>query len=72
LLPPGLDPLAIGAALRAVHPGCTRADCFAHAALADLAALPSVAAADFAAGRTVTVDGWILSHTEAWLCAALA
>jgi hypothetical protein len=29
-------------------------------------------AQDFAAGRTVTVDGWVLSETEAGLCAARA
>lgn len=27
---------------------------------------------DFAAGRTVTLDGWILSRTEARLCALVA
>lgn len=28
--------------------------------------------ADFAAGRTLTLDGWVLSRTEAELCARLA
>jgi len=28
--------------------------------------------ADFADGRTVKVDGWVLSLTEARLCASLA
>jgi len=72
ILPPGLDPAAIGAALRASYPGCTRGECRTRAALADLANLPARAAADFAAGRTVTVEGWILSRTEAWLCATIA
>jgi len=71
-LPQGLDPHAIGAAQRAAHPTCTPADCHAHAALPTLAALPSAIAADFAAGHTVTIDGWLLSRTEAWLCATLA
>ena len=72
-LPPGLDPRALGTALRAAHPACTTADCLAHAAPPDnLATLPSRSAADFANGHTITVNGWILSHTEAWLCAALA
>jgi hypothetical protein len=71
-LPPGLDPYAIGTALRATHPACSTADCRARAALPNPADLPARIAADFAAGRTVTVDGWVLSHTEAWLCAALA
>lgn len=71
-LPPGLDPHEIGAALRATHPTCSTADCLARAALPNPADLPSRIAADFTAGATVTVDGWVLSHTEAWLCAALA
>ena len=71
-LPPGLDPRALGAALRAAHPGCTAADCLARAALPNPADLPARSSADFAAGRTITVNGWVLSRTEAWLCAALA
>lgn len=71
-LPPGLDPHAIGAALRAAHPACTQADCRARAALPDLARLAAASSADFARGDTVTVDGWVLSRTEAWLCATLA
>ncbi len=71
-LPPGLDPHQIGAALRVTHPDCSTADCLARAALPNFADLQARIAADFAAGRTVTVDGWLLSHTEAWLCAALA
>ena len=71
-LPPGMDPHAIGAALRAAHPGCTTADCHTRAALPDLARLPAASTADFARGDTVTVDGWVLSRTEAWLCATLA
>lgn len=71
-LPPGLDPAALGAALRAAHPACSTQDCLARAALADPAALPAQSAADFAEGHTVIVDGWVLSRTEAWLCAALA
>ncbi len=71
-LPPGLDPRAIGAALRAAHPGCSAAACRARAALADLGGLGAASAADFARGDTVTVDGWVLSRTEAWLCATLA
>jgi len=71
-LPPALDARSIGRALRAAHPACTTADCRARAALADLAALPTATTADFATGATVTVDGWVLSRTEAWLCAALA
>jgi len=71
-LPPGLDPRALGRVMRAAHPTCTPADCHAHAALPTLAALPSAIAADFAAGHTVTIDGWLLSRTEAWLCATLA
>jgi hypothetical protein len=72
ILPPGLDPAAIGAALRASYPTCSRGECRTRAALADLANLPARAAADFAAGHTVIVEGWILSRTEAWLCATLA
>lgn len=34
--------------------------------------LPEVVADEFAAGETVLVDGWVLSRTEARLCAALA
>ncbi len=71
-LPPGLDPHAIGATLRAAHPACSPADCQARAALSDLADLAAASTADFARGNTVTVDGWVLSHTEAWLCATLA
>lgn len=70
-LPPGLDPAVLGAALRVAHPTCTTADCLARAALPNPADLPARAAADFAAGRTLAVNGWILSETEAWLCAAL-
>ncbi len=71
-LPPGLDPYAIGTALRATHPACSTADCLARAALPNPADLPARIAADFATGHTITVDGWLLSHTEAWFCAALA
>jgi hypothetical protein len=72
VLPPGLEPRALGAALRAAHPDCTAQECLVRAALPDLSVLPARSAADFAAGDIVAVDGWILSRTEAWLCAALA
>lgn len=35
-------------------------------------ALARCRVADFAAGRTVAVDGWILARSEARLCAAVA
>lgn len=76
LLPPGLDPAQLGAAVRA---GAAErpdlAGCLAHAAVPAEAqgwgwVAPRVAA-DFAAGRTVAAAGWQLATTEAWLCAAL-
>jgi hypothetical protein len=36
------------------------------------ARLEAAVAADFAAGRVVTVDGWVISETEARVAAALA
>lgn len=74
VLPPGLDPRALGERLLAERQGTPhRAACLAHAggpaAPRDLKAR---VAADFAAGRILAVDGWQLSATEAWLCAALA
>lgn len=71
VLPPSLDAGALGRWLRAAHPACTPAECLVRAGVRDLATLPSRVAADFAAGRVVAVDGWLLSRTEAWLCAAI-
>ena len=70
-LPPGLDPRAIGAALRAAPPGSGAAVWRAGADLPSPDELPARAAADFAAGRIVIVQGWILSRAEGWACAAL-
>ena len=72
ILPPGLDPYRLGAQFHVDQPNCNPAHCLDRATLPDLAALPARVAADFAAGDTVTIDGWVLSRTEAWLCAALA
>ena len=35
------------------------------------ATLADQIAEDFATGRVVTLAGWQLAHTEAWLCAAI-
>ena len=70
--PPGLDPIALGARLRAANPEQSVMEWRIHAPLGAIADLPARAAADFAAGRTLAVDGWLLSRTEARLCAALA
>ena len=73
LLPPGLNPAAIGAALQAQTP-TPFAACLDTAGCS-LAPSPAWLAGrvteDFTTGRTLTVAGWHLSHTEAWLCAAL-
>jgi len=77
VLPPALDPLAIGWAVLATQgPDCDAAACLRHAGRP--AAIPPVwgwVAAqvrdDFAAGRIMQVAGWQLSRTEAWLCAVL-
>src|SRR5690606_29257250 len=49
---------------------------YARLCAADAVALRALVARqerrDFAAGRTVTVDGWVLSLTEARLCAIAA
>ena len=72
ILPPGLDPATLGAELHAAGP-IPLADCLHRAGLAST--IPDHLAAritdDFAAGRVLTLAGWHLSHTEAWLCAAL-
>lgn len=40
--------------------------------LADLGDVGARIRGDFAAGRTVLLDGWVLSRTEAELCARVA
>jgi hypothetical protein len=76
VMPPGLDPLAVGRRLLAAPgaPSC-RGDCLARAGVdtaLPAAPLRARVAEDFADGRVVAVDGWRLSATEAWMCAALA
>ena len=70
ILPPGLDPAQLGAELHATAP-IPLADCLQRAGLANRATLADQIAEDFATGRVVTLAGWQLAHTEAWLCAAI-
>ncbi len=74
ILPPGLDPARLGAELYAAAP-IPLADCLHRAGLCgplpSRATLTAQIANDFAAGRVVTIAGWHLSRTEAWLCAAI-
>ena len=74
LLPPSLPARQLGAQLRASRPA-TFAACLARAGVCQATLTPAHLAAqvaeDFAAGRVVSVAGWHLARTEAWLCAAL-
>lgn len=78
ILPRGLDPAHLGAELHAAA-AIPLADCLHRAGLRgpfpDRATLAAQIAAqitdDFAAGRVITLAGWHLSRTEAWLCAAI-
>jgi hypothetical protein len=54
--------------LALIHPG----DCAALSASELRRAVAARQRADFAAGRTVLLDGWVLSRTEARLCALAA
>lgn len=72
---------AVGAAYLRLHPEVAAAERLTALLGADLgddegAALASRLAArqraDFGAGRTVVVEGWVLSLTEARICALLA
>ena len=74
ILPPALDPAALGAELHAAAP-VLLADCLHRAGLGDAdpnpAWLAARSAGDSAAGQVLTPAGWHLSRTEAWLCAAI-
>ena len=74
LLPPGIDVARLGARAQASKP-VGLAECLRLAGVMDAAPgwdwVPAQVSEDFATGRIVTVDGWQLSQTEAWLCAAL-
>lgn len=72
ILPRALDPGHLGAALHTPAPVCL-ADCLHHAGtlVPEHAWVAAQVAEDFARGRVVNVNGWRLSHTEAWLCAAI-
>ena len=74
LLPPSLPARQLGAQLRTTSPAAVAA-CLARAGVCAATLTPArlavQVAEDFAAGRVVTVAGWHLAHTEAWLCAAL-
>jgi hypothetical protein len=59
---------AIGAAYLRAYPGDTLADARAAAGL-PRAQIALRVRADFAAGRVVMLDGWMLSATEVRLCA---
>ncbi|MDZ7676291.1 MAG: hypothetical protein U5K30_14635 [Acidimicrobiales bacterium] len=68
---PGL--VAIGTRYRELHPDDDPADAGADLPAGDLAdALRAQVRADFDAGRTVDVDGWVLARTEARVAALLA
>lgn len=79
ILPPGLNPSALGAAMcataRREGAPLNAATCLRMAGVPGTSAgwswVAAQVAEDFAEGRMVDVQGWQLAHTEAWLCAAL-
>lgn len=69
-LPAGVDPAVVGREMRRTL-GLSASEC-ARMAMGCVPHLAMQSAADFAAGNTVMVAGWMLSRTEALLCAGLS